>query len=79
MKGFLEECLMEKMERVRGRLANEGCVRIEEKVWVREVAEVVVGNVSMIESGDVDRRLERIVLSDSGLRARRATARLGEC
>ena len=55
---------------------KEGCERIAEKVLVSESGVVSVGNVSMVEPGEVDFRLEWVEERVLGLRANRATAKL---
>lgn len=51
-------------------------MRMDWKADLSLVGEVSVGNVSMTLSGDALWRFVRMLLRDSGLRARRATARL---
>lgn len=58
------------------RARKEGCVRMAAKVADREVGEVSVGKVSMMESGDAVLIFCETCSRDSGRRARRAMARL---
>ena len=73
---FLEECLTLKIASFSFRFLNESCAVIAENALERDSGEVSVGKVSMVEFGAEERRESAREDSLSGLRARRATARL---
>jgi len=75
-KGFLEECLTLKIASFNFKSLNDLCVLMAEKALERDVGEVSVGKVSMVELGAEELREWAREERFSGFRARRATARL---